>query len=61
MSKYKATETFKDLGIENSYQGLNTDIFFALKRGESVEIKQPPDHLIEGDYIKKIRGIKDGS
>jgi hypothetical protein len=36
--KVKAKKSFKNLGIENSYQGLPTPKFEALVRGEEVEI-----------------------
>lgn len=36
--KVKAKKSFKNLGIENNYQGLSTPIYEALMRGEEVEI-----------------------
>ena len=57
--KYKATEGFKSLGQESSYQGLPTEIYVALKRGETVEIPNPPRHLIDGKYIERARKPKE--
>jgi len=54
----KAKEKFQELGIENNYQGLNTEDYFALRRGEIVELKEIPKHLLEGDYIEKIKKEK---
>ena len=42
MPKFKATKKFKELGTENSYQHLETEQFFALQRGETVEMKALP-------------------
>lgn len=53
--KYKATKKFQELGIENSYQGLNTDDYFALRNGKIVELNQVPNHLLDGKYIEQIR------
>ena len=54
--KYKATEAFKKLGIENSYQGLNTINYYKLKACAAIELKAPPKHLINGKYIEKVKG-----
>ena len=54
----KATEKFKELGIENSYQGLPTDKYFKLKAGAEVDLDEIPIHLIEGKYIEKIKKLK---
>ena len=53
--KYKATEKFKALGTENSYQQLHTDDYNALKAGKAVELKTPPSHLIKGKYIERAK------
>lgn len=42
MPKFKATKKFKSLGTENSYQHLETEQFYALQRGETVEMKVLP-------------------
>jgi len=51
----KATDKFQELGIENCYQRLDTEVYFALRRGEIVEIRKVPSHLIDGGYIEKIK------
>ena len=56
--KYKATEKFKELGIENSYQGLLTEDYYKLRNGGIVEIEFPPKHLIDGNYIKELKSDK---
>ena len=56
--KVKATEKFQELGIENSYQGLDTEDYFALRRGEVIELKEIPAHLMAGKYIEKIKKEK---
>ena len=52
--KYKATERFKALGIENSYQGLTVGEYFAFNEGKAVDLPFPPRDLIEGKYIEKV-------
>ncbi len=54
---YKPTEKFASLGQSSSYQGLDTDVYISLKRGEEVEIENPREHLIEGGYIEAV-GVK---
>jgi len=54
--KYKATEKFKELGIENSYQGLTVGEYFSLNEGKATELKFPPKRLINGKYIEKVKG-----
>ena len=56
--KYKATDKFKELGIEDNYQGLETHQYFNLLGGRLVEIKTPPKRLLEGKYIEKVKEIK---
>jgi len=56
--KYTATEKFKTLGIENSYQGLRTEDYFDFLYGKQVEIDNPPKHLIEGKFIEKVLKVK---
>jgi len=52
--KYKATEKFKELGIDNSYQGLQTWQYYDLRLGKEVEIELVPVFLIENNFIKEI-------
>ena len=59
--KYKALKKFNELGIENSYQGLETEVYFALQRGEVVDVKGMPAFLIDNNYVKEItEGGKNG-
>ena len=53
---YKATKEFQSLGIENNYQGLTCDDYYALRAGESVELGLVPAKLLEGGYIEKVGG-----
>ena len=53
--RYKPTEKFKELWIENDYQGLPTEAFIALHRGESVELNKVPPRLIDGGFIEKVK------
>ena len=54
--KVKAKSTFKNLTITNSYQGLNTKIFFALQRGETVELNKIPE--ICKEHLEEIKNKK---
>ena len=56
--KVKATEKFKELGIEQCYQRLETEDYFALKRGEVIDIPKVPPHLFAGKYVEKIKKDK---
>ena len=59
MSKYIATKKFKELGIEESYQGLNTDDYFSFLAGKEVDLKEVPKKLLNG-YIEKVEKVKKG-
>lgn len=50
--KVKATDKFKELGPENSWQGLGRSIFKQLYAGMLVDC-EPPDHLIKDGYLAK--------
>ena len=59
--KYKMNKKIiKSFNALNDYQGLGKDVAEKLKAGESIEIKDPPEHLIRGGYIieKKQKGAK---
>ena len=57
MPKYKATKKFKELGIENNYQHLATDIYYKLLAGAAVELKlnEHNQYLVEDDYLEAVR------
>jgi len=55
MKKYKATEKFQKLGIDSSYQGLETWQYYDLRNGKEVEIKQIPILLIEGKFLEEVK------
>jgi len=55
---YVATPKFQDLGIDNSYQGLNTHEYYGLLYGKEVELRHPPKFLIENKYIQKVKDLK---
>jgi hypothetical protein len=48
---YRATKKFLELGVENNYQFLTCEEYFALRRGEAVECKPRP-YLLEGGYVE---------
>jgi hypothetical protein len=54
--KYKPTEKFKELGIENSYHQLHHEDFHALQRGEIVDIELEKNnrYLVTDKYIEKV-------
>ena len=52
--KYKMNKKIiKSFNALNDYQGLGKDVAEKLKAGESIEIKDPPEHLVKGGYIIK--------
>lgn len=53
--KIKATEKFKELGIENNYQHLETEQYYSLRRGENVDLKNVPPHLLAGEFVEKVK------
>jgi len=53
--KVKATEKFQELGTEQCYQRLETEDYFALRRGEIIELDKIPAHLLDGKYIEIIK------
>jgi hypothetical protein len=54
--KYKATEKFKELGIENNYQFLTVEQYFNLLGGRITEIQlsNRNQYLIKDGYIEKV-------
>jgi len=56
--KVKATEKFKKLGTDNCFQQLEPKDYFSLKRGEVLELRVVPGHLITGGYIEKVKKDK---
>ena len=61
MPKYKATAKFKEeLGIENSYQHLATEIYYKLREGEVVELQlnEHNQYLVNDKYIEKLKEAK---
>ena len=44
--KYIKTDKFYELNAMNNFQGLGQENLEALERGEEVELKQAPEHLI---------------
>jgi len=59
MSKYKAKKEFMDLGIEECYQGLETEKFYQLRAGKEVEIKNPSKKLLE--VLEIVKEQKNGN
>lgn len=58
MKTYKATEKFQKLGIDSSYQGLETWQYFDLREGKEVEIKQVPILLLEQKFVEEVKKEK---
>ncbi len=56
MPKFKATKKFKTLGTENSYHYMETEQFYALQRGETVEmsLNVRNQYLIDEKYLSKL-------
>ena len=50
----------KSFNALNDYQGLGKDVADDLRKGFSIEIKNPPEHLVKGGYIieQKQKGDK---
>tara|TARA_Y100000310_G_scaffold314992_1_gene365042 strand:- start:174 stop:362 length:189 start_codon:yes stop_codon:yes gene_type:complete len=59
--KYKMNKKIiKSFNALNDYQGLGKDVAEKLKAGESIEIKDPPEHLVKGGYLVKEETKKSG-
>jgi len=54
--KVKALPSFKSLSISGNYQGLHSDDYFALKRGEIVELKSIPE--VCKIHLEKVKAKK---
>lgn len=52
--RYKATPKFDSLTKANSFQGLEKEVFYALRYGKTVECN-PPKHLIDEGYIRPVQ------
>jgi len=61
VSKYKATAKFQELGIENSYSGLDKSVYWKLKEGKAVELSAPPEKLIKGKYLQIVKSSPKGA
>jgi len=57
--KVKATEKFKELDTNYCYQRVGATAYRALRRGEVVDLKKIPEHLLVGKYVEKVK-IKKG-
>ena len=55
MKKYKATEKFKELGIDNSYQGLETWQYYDLRNGKEIEIEYVPFFLLDHKFVEEVK------
>lgn len=58
--KIKPKASFKKLDISDNYQGLSCEEFFALKRGEMIEIDKIPSLIKKHVEIVK-KGKKHGN
>jgi len=55
--KYKATSTF-DVNAFNDFEGLGNENHAKLCRGETVELSDAPEKLLENKMIEEIGGKK---
>ena len=49
--KYKMSKKIKSFSALNDFQGLGKENADKLEEGKSVELKNPPKHLIDGGWI----------
>ena len=56
--KYKIGKNIQSFSAVNDWQGLGQKNAEALEKGEAVELKTPPKHLVEGNYIVKAENKK---
>lgn len=59
--KYKFTNKIKGFSAINNYHGLGKENAKALESGKIVELKTPPEKLIKGGYITKVKEKKNGN
>ena len=56
--KYVIGKNIQSFSAFNDWQGLGQKNAEALEKGEAVELKTPPKHLVEGNYIVKAENKK---
>jgi len=49
--KYKMSNKLQSFSALNDFQGLGKERADELEKGKSVELKNPPKHLIDGGWI----------
>ena len=53
--RYKISKKITSFSAMDDWQGLGKETAEKLENGETVEIKNPPKHLVEGGYIEKTQ------
>ena len=56
--KYGIGKNIQSFSALNDWQGLGQENAEALEEGKAVELKTPPKHLVEGNYIVKAENKK---
>tara|TARA_R100001594_G_scaffold120011_1_gene155535 strand:+ start:900 stop:1082 length:183 start_codon:yes stop_codon:yes gene_type:complete len=56
--KYVIGKNIQSFSALNDWQGLGQKNAEALEKGEAVELKNPPKHLVKGNYIVKAENKK---
>ena len=56
--KYVIGTNIQSFSALNDWQGLGQKTAEALEKGEAVELKNPPKHLVAGNYIVKAQNKK---
>ena len=55
--KYKLSK-IKSISAINNWHGLGKDNAKKLQAGEEVELKDPPESLVNGGYLKDVKSKK---
>ena len=56
--KYVIGNNIQSFSALNDWQGLGQKNAEALENGEAIELKKPPKHLVEGNYIVEAENKK---
>ena len=56
--KIKATKTFSELGSSNNWAGFGKENYIKLESGESLEVSNIDESLVEGGYVKEVTTSK---
>ena len=53
--KVQATEKFQELDTNYCFQRVGAIAYHALRRGEVVDLEKIPRHLMDGEYVEKVK------